>query len=47
MRTLRLATRSSPLALWQARHVAAGLRRAHPGLRVELVLTTSSGDGDH
>ena len=47
MRTLRLATRSSPLALWQARHVAAGLRRAHPGLRVELVPTTSSGDGDH
>jgi hydroxymethylbilane synthase len=46
MRRLRLATRSSPLALWQARLVAAGLRAAHPGLRVELVPLTSSGDAD-
>jgi hydroxymethylbilane synthase len=44
--TLRLATRASPLALWQARHAAALLRRTHPGLRVELVPTTSHGDID-
>lgn len=46
MTTLRLATRASPLALWQARHAATLLRRAHPGLRVELVPVTSHGDID-
>lgn len=46
MRPLRLATRSSPLALWQARHAAAALRRAHPGLHVELVPMVSGGDLD-
>lgn len=46
-RTFRLATRASNLALWQARHVAALLRRSHPGLAVELVRVSSSGDGDH
>lgn len=44
--TIRLATRASPLALWQARHVAALLRRAHPGLRVVLVPVVSTGDRD-
>ena len=43
---LRLATRSSPLALWQARWVARLLCRAHPGLRVSLVKLTSGGDAD-
>ena len=42
--TLRLATRESPLALWQTEHVAALLRAAHPGLRVELVPMTTRGD---
>ena len=46
MKPLRLATRSSPLALWQARWVSRLLRQAHPGLRVELVRLTSSGDQD-
>ena len=46
MRCIRLATRSSPLALWQAHHVATGLRRAHPEVRVVLVPLTSSGDAD-
>lgn len=46
MRVFRLATRASPLALWQARHAAALLRAAHPGLRVELVPVTSHGDVD-
>lgn len=43
---LRLATRASPLALWQARHAAALLRRAHPGLAIALVPVTSAGDRD-
>ena len=42
--TLKIATRESPLALWQSEHVAALLRAAHPGLRVELVPMTTRGD---
>jgi hydroxymethylbilane synthase len=42
--TLRIATRRSPLALWQAAHVASLLRRAHPDLDVELVPMTTKGD---
>jgi hydroxymethylbilane synthase len=41
---LRIATRKSALALWQAEHVAAELRTAHPGLRVELVPMSTRGD---
>jgi len=41
---LRLATRESPLALWQSEHVAALLRTAHPQLRIELVPMTTRGD---
>lgn len=41
---LRLATRSSPLALWQAHHVAGLLARAHPGLAVQIVGTETLGD---
>jgi hydroxymethylbilane synthase len=41
---LRIATRESPLALWQARHVQALLQQAHPGLSVELVPMTTAGD---
>jgi hydroxymethylbilane synthase len=41
---LRIATRQSRLALWQAEHVAAKLRQAHPGLLVELVPMTTQGD---
>ena len=41
---LRIATRKSKLALWQAEHVAARLRRAHPGLDIELVPVTTQGD---
>lgn len=41
---LRIATRQSRLALWQAEHVAARLREAHPGLVVELVPMTTQGD---
>lgn len=42
--SLRIATRQSRLALWQAQHVASRLREAHPGLLVELVPMTTQGD---
>ena len=41
---IRIATRKSPLAMWQAEHVAAALRAAHPGLRVELLGMSTQGD---
>jgi hydroxymethylbilane synthase len=41
---LRIATRKSQLALWQAEHVAGLLRRAHAGLEVELVPMVTQGD---
>jgi hydroxymethylbilane synthase len=42
--TIRIATRKSPLAMWQAEHVAAELRSAHPGLEVELLGMSTQGD---
>lgn len=42
--TLRIATRKSPLALWQAKHVRAALLARHPGLEIELVTMTTQGD---
>jgi hydroxymethylbilane synthase len=41
---LRIATRKSPLAIWQAEHVASRLQQLHPELRIELVRMTTSGD---
>ena len=41
---LRIATRKSPLALWQAEHVKARLQQAHKGLEVELVTMSTQGD---
>ena len=41
---LRIATRKSPLALWQAEHVATALRVAHPGLSVDMVPMSTRGD---
>jgi len=41
---LRIATRKSPLALWQAEHVAQRLRDAHPDLTVELLPLSTRGD---
>jgi hydroxymethylbilane synthase len=43
---LRIGTRGSPLARWQAEHVAAALREAHPGLAVELREIRTHGDRD-
>ncbi len=44
MTTLRIATRQSPLALWQAEHVRDALKRAHPDLHAELVPMSTRGD---
>lgn len=44
MTPLRLGTRSSPLAMWQAHHVAGLLRTALPDLAVELVEIQTEGD---
>ena len=41
---IRIATRESPLALWQAEHVRSRLIRHHPALSVELVAMTTQGD---
>jgi hydroxymethylbilane synthase len=41
---LRIATRGSPLALWQARHVATRLEALHSGLTVSLVTMKTRGD---
>ncbi|HSB97857.1 MAG TPA: hydroxymethylbilane synthase, partial [Spongiibacteraceae bacterium] len=41
---IRIATRKSPLALWQAEFVRAELQRHHPQLQVELVTFTTRGD---
>src|SRR3989344_9694838 len=44
VKTLRLGTRKSQLALWQAHYVRDALERHHPGLKVELVTMTTEGD---
>lgn len=41
---LKLGTRASPLAMAQALETADRLRTAHPGLEIELVPVTASGD---
>ena len=41
---LRIATRESALALWQANYVKDRLETAHPELQVELVPMTTKGD---
>jgi len=44
LKALRIATRKSALALWQAEHVAARLRAQHAELAIELVPMTTRGD---
>jgi len=44
MEVIRIATRKSPLAMWQAEFVKAELERCHPQLSVELVPMVSKGD---
>ena len=41
---IRIATRKSPLALWQAEYVRGQLQRHHPGLQVELLTMSTRGD---
>ena len=43
-REIRIATRKSALALWQAEYVKARLEQAHPGILVTLVPMVSRGD---
>lgn len=43
-KTLRIATRRSPLAMWQAKQVRGALAAHHPALKVELLPITTSGD---
>jgi len=42
--TLKIGTRGSALALWQAHHVADLLRKAHPGLDTDIVTYKTTGD---
>lgn len=44
MRSLRIATRGSALAMWQARWVAAQLSHNHPDLTIELIEIKTTGD---
>lgn len=41
---IRIATRKSPLALWQAEHVAERLEKAFPDVKAELVTMVTKGD---
>jgi len=43
-KTIRIATRKSPLALWQAEEVARQLSLHHPDIKIELVKMTTQGD---
>ncbi|HIE77481.1 MAG TPA: hydroxymethylbilane synthase [Candidatus Thioglobus sp.] len=43
-KTIKIATRKSPLALWQANHVKSRLESKHSGLKVVLVEMTTKGD---
>ena len=43
-KTLKIATRQSPLALWQANYVKDSLQQLYPDLTVELVLMVTKGD---
>lgn len=44
MTHIRIATRRSPLALWQAEHVAAELQKLDPNVTTELVKIVTKGD---
>jgi hydroxymethylbilane synthase len=46
MKSLRIATRASALALAQARWVGERLTAAHPGIAITLVEVTTTGDAD-
>ena len=41
---IRIGTRKSALALWQAEHISAELQRLYPNITVELVHFNTKGD---
>jgi hydroxymethylbilane synthase len=41
---IRIATRGSKLALWQAENIRRALEASHPGIQTELVIVVSTGD---
>lgn len=43
-KTIRIATRKSPLALWQANFVAAKLKHLYPAINTELIQMVTRGD---
>lgn len=44
MKIIRIATRGSKLALWQARHISGLLQKQYPGMEVELQVIKTKGD---
>lgn len=44
IRNLRIATRQSPLALWQAQYIGEKIKQFWPSIAIELVPMTTSGD---
>lgn len=44
VKLIRIATRESPLALWQAEHVGCELKKVYPNLTVELIGIKTQGD---
>jgi len=44
MSSIRIATRNSPLALWQANYVKEQLTQAHSDLEIEIISMTTEGD---
>jgi hydroxymethylbilane synthase len=44
MQIIRIATRRSPLALWQANEVGRRLQALHPALQIELLKVSTKGD---
>jgi hydroxymethylbilane synthase len=44
MTALTIATRQSPLALWQAEHVKIKLQEMHPELQIDFLKMTTQGD---
>ena len=46
MKSIRIGTRGSPLALWQARHVQEHLHQLRDAAAIELVIIETQGDRD-
>ena len=44
LKSIRIGTRKSPLALWQAEFVRNELLKLEPTLQVELIKLTTQGD---